>query len=148
MPKNIIKMRRGGFTLIEVLVAVLVVSVSFTAVMTLLIFDSVCNNFEQERIRAHQIVSEEMENVRRTLYTRLTSGRTVTVWDNGTPAITTDDTVGTLEVTVRDPKSGVQLTQAPVPATRVQVEVTLIWHPRGSNNNKTMHETLMTYIAP
>lgn len=143
--------RRGGrraFSLIEALITVVVVFISFTSVLTLLMFDNICSNYEQERARAYQIVSDQMEQIRMTLYTRITTGRTVTVWDNGTPGNPNDDTSGTLEVTVRDPKTGQLLTAAPVPAIRVQVEVSLSWRARGGLQRRTMHETMMTYIAP
>ena len=139
---------RAGITLVEVLVAVLVVAIGFSATLSLLIIDSVANDFEQERARAHQMVCEELELVKRTLYTRITGGNNVTVWDNGTPGVATDDTVGVIKVVVRDPKTHTLLTAAPVPAIRVQIEVTLTWHPRGRFGGKTMYETAMTYIAP
>lgn len=139
---------RRAFTLIESIITVMVVSISFIAVITLLMFDNICANYEQERARAYQIVSEQMELIRMKLYTRITTGSTVTVWDNGTPGTTADDTVGTLAVTVRDPKTGQVLTAAPVPAVRVQVEVTLSWRARGGLQRRTMRETMMTYIAP
>lgn len=135
-------------TIVEVLISVLVVSLGFSSIVSLLILDAVGNDFEQERARAHQMVNEELELVKRTLYTRITGGRNVTVWNNGTLNNTADDTVGTMEVIVRNPITHASLSVAPVPAIRVQVEVTLTWHPRGRFNNKTMHETLMTYIAP
>lgn len=144
-------LRRGGcraFTIVEALITVVIVFISFTSVLTLLMFDNICANYEQERARAYQIVSDQMEQIRMTLYTRITTGSTVTIWDNGTPSNTADDTNGTLAVTVRDPKTGQVLTAAPVPAVRVQVEVTLTWRARGGIQNRMMSETMMTYIAP
>ena len=138
-----------GFTLVEVMVATFIVAIGMTATLSMLMFSRLQNELEQERSRAYQIVTEEMEQVRHELFTRISGGKTTTVWDNGTTDTTTDDTIGTLAVIVRDPKTGAQLFAAPVPASRVQVEVTLIWNPRGRlKASKTMRETAMTYIAP
>ena len=137
----------AAFTIVEAMLAMGILALGMIGGLQMLTFVRVQNDLEQERARAHQIVSEELERVRHELYTRITGGETVTVWDNGTPDDTNDDTVGTLEVVVRDP-SGTLLTAAPVPSVRVQVEVTLIWHPRGLLSGKSFRETVMTYIAP
>lgn len=136
-----------GFTLIEALIAMSILAFGFIATVTLITSTQVNNSMEQERARAHQIVSEEMEQVRHNLYTRITPGRQITVWDNGTPDDTLDDTTGNLTVTIRDP-SGVELAAPPVPATRVEVEVTVDWNPRGRLAGKTLRETVMTYLSP
>jgi hypothetical protein len=130
------------------MVAVVIVALVMTATLTLLIFSRIDNALEQERTRAHQVVTQEMERVAHELYTRVTGGRQVLVWDNGTPNDLTDDTMGTLEVIIRNPQTGAQLFAAPVPAIRIQVEATLTWQARGSMARKTMRETVMTYIAP
>ena len=129
------------------MIAVVIVAIGMIASLQLLTFQHVINTLEQERARARQIVSEEMERLRHELYTRIEGGQSVTVWDNGTPDNTSDDTMGVLAVTVRDP-DGVSVFVAPNPAERVEVEVTLSWHPRGRFNDKTFQETVMTYIAP
>lgn len=138
---------RSGFTLIESVITMAIVALAFISTVTLMTFSRIHNDLEQERARAHQVVSEELEEIRRDLYTYITSGRTVTVWDNGTPDDTADDTTGTLEVIARDP-AGNLVVAAPSPAVRLQVEVTLTWNPRGRLGNKTMRESLMTYLAP
>jgi prepilin-type N-terminal cleavage/methylation domain-containing protein len=137
----------GGFSLVEVLIAVIIVLVGSMSTVSLLTLTRIENDMEQERARAHQIVSERMEEIQRDLYTFITPGTQVTVWDNGTPEDTSDDTLGTLEVIARD-TDGTQIAAAPNPPVRVQVEVTLSWNPRGRLAAKTMRETVMTYIAP
>lgn len=136
-----------AFSLIEAMITVLVITAASIGAIELAIFVRTQNTMEQERSRAHQIVCSEMERLRSSLYTHITGGSTVTVWDNGTPENTTDDTIGMLEVTVRD-KSGTLLTVAPVPAVAVRVEVTLTWHPRGRRHGSTFRESVMTWIAP
>ncbi len=139
---------RRGFTLIESIVTVLVVTIGSIGALSLATWVRMQNDLEQERARAHQIVCQEMERIRHELYTRITGGTTVTVWDNGSPENADDDTFGTLEVVVRHP-NGTILAAAPKPAVRVQVEVTLSWNPRGRlGGSKTFRETVMTYIAP
>lgn len=139
--------RQAGFTLVEAAVASVITLLGMIGGLSLMTFNVMQNDLEQERSRAHQIVVEELERVRHSLYTRIRSGSAVTIWDNGTPADPTDDTTGTIEVIVRDATGGA-LVAAPVPAVIVTVEVTLTWNPRGRLQNKTYRETVMTYIAP
>ena len=143
----IIHRRRSAFTLVEAMITVVIVSIGMIASLQLLTFQHTVNTLEQERARARQIVGEEMERLRHELYTRIEGGKSVTVWDNGTPDDKADDTTGVLAVTVRDTK-GVAVFVAPNPAERVEVEVTLSWNPRGRFSDKTFQETVMTYIAP
>lgn len=136
-------------TILESLVAVMIVSIGFGAIVTMLSVDIVCNDLEQERARAHQMVCQAMEmNIKMPLYPQITGGQAVTVWDNGTPDNPNDDTTGIMEVILRNPKTGAKLTAAPIPAVRVQIEVTLSWHPRGRLSDKTFRETAMTYRTP
>lgn len=146
---------RSGFSLVEAMIAMLIVSIGVLATLTMLTFSRKQNDFEQERARAHQIVSEELELAKFDLYPRLRTGSDTTVWDNGTPADPNDDTLGRLDVIVRDPRTGVQLFAAPVPARLVEVEVTLRWRPRGAMggdiNDPTgrwFRETIVTLVAP
>lgn len=138
---------RQGFTLIECMIAMVIVSVGSVATITLLMNLRIHNHNEQERARAHQIVSEEMDRVQLELYSRVTSNETVTVWDNGTPDDTSDDVTGLLDVTLRD-TAGNTLLAAPVPAERVEIEVTLSWVPGGRPSGRTMRESVMAYVAP
>lgn len=146
IPKTLHASLRRGFTLIEAMVTVLVITAASIGGIEMVVFVRTQNTLEQERSRANQIVCSEMERLRYELYTHITGGSTVTVWDNGTPD-TADDTIGTLSVIVHDP-DGNLLTAAPVPAVAVQVEVTLEWHPRGRRHGATFRESAMTYIAP
>lgn len=140
--------RTTGFTLVEAMIAMSIAALGATSTLTMLTMERVGNSMEQERSRAHQMVSEELERVRLELYPRITAASQVTVWDNGTPNDTSDDTLGTKEVVFKNPETGATLAAAPVPAKRVQVEVTLTWHPRGRLHGKTMHESIVSYIAP
>lgn len=140
---------KSAFTLIETLVAVAILSVGMLATMSLLTWTRMHSSFEQERARAHQIVSQEMENIRYELYSTLNAQTTQTVWDNGTPDDTSDDTVGTLERVFFDPETGSTLASTPDPWKRMGVEVTLTWSPRGRlGSTKTYRETIMGYISP
>lgn len=139
--------RRAGFSLIESMIATAILSLGFLGTVSLITFARVQNDLEQERARAHQIVTEKLEEIQRDLYTFLTPGSEVTIWDNGTPDNSSDDTTGQLEVVARD-SDGNTVAVAPNPAIRLVVEVTLTWNPRGRLAGKTMRETAMTYIAP
>lgn len=130
------------------MIAMMIVMMGSIATISMLSAAQSENSIEQERARAHQIISEQMERVRFQLYSLVTAGQQVTVWDNGTPDDTADDTTGTLEVIIKDPESGAILNAAPSPAKRVQIEVTLTWNPRGRLGGHTLRETVMTYLAP
>jgi prepilin-type N-terminal cleavage/methylation domain-containing protein len=138
---------RRGFTLVEAAIGIVIVSIGAIATLTLLMFTRLHNAEQQERARAHQIVSQEMEQRHADLYTNLTPGTTVTIWDNGTPDDTTDDTVGTLFIYVRD-ADGNLITQTPIPWERVEVEVTLAWNGRGRRAGIELRESLVTYMSP
>lgn len=138
---------RRGFTLVEAALAIVIVTLGSIATLGLLAFTRLHNEEEQERSRAHQMVSEEMERVRLELFTRVTAGDVVTVWDNDTAGDPTDDTTGTMVVTMRD-TAGNLLATAPDPAERVQVEVTLSWSPRGRRADTTLQESVMSYVVP
>jgi len=123
-------------------------ALGFLATVSMLTYTRLHNDLEQERARAHQLVSQKLEECKFSLYTQLVTGSAVTVWDNGTPTLASDDTTGQMSVIVKNAFTGATISAAPNPAVLVQVEVTLTWHPRGSLNNKTFRETEMTYIAP
>ena len=138
-----------GFTIIETLIASALAGFAILGIMAILGFARMHNEIEQERSRAHQIVCESLELERHKLFTWTESQQEKTIWDNGTPDDPSDDTVGTLEVIVRDPKTGEVLTQAPNPATLVEIEASITWTFRGgSMSEKTFHESVMTYKAP
>lgn len=139
---------RRAFTLVESLIAMGIVSLGVLGTLALITWALQHNADEQERARAHQMVSEEMETVRLQLFTRQTAGQSRTIWDNGTPDDETDDTEGIIKVLMFDPETGASLTEAPTPAKRIGVEVTLTWHPRGRLSGKTYNETVMSYLVP
>lgn len=142
------KKSKRGFSLIEIMLAMLIVAMGTMSTLSLISYAHMQNAIEMERARAHQIVSEEIELARFDLYPRIREDDPVVVWDNGTPNLATDDTEGIINVTVRDPYTGESLTAAPVPARVLLLEVTLEWNPRGRLGNKTFRETEMTYISP
>lgn len=139
---------RMGLSLIEAMISVTILAIGMLGSMSLMSYTRHQNELEQERARAHQIITEEMEQLRLELYTRLSGGSQVTVWDNGTPDDVTDDTMGNLMVQIRDPYTNTDLAASPTPAQVVELEVTLSWNPRGRMGTNTMRETLMTYVAP
>ena len=117
--------------------------------ITLLTFARSQNEREQERLRAHQIVSEALELERYQLFTWTQSQTTRMIWDNATPDNPDDDTTGQLEVIVTDPETGAVLTTAPDPARLVVVEATVSWTPRGARfAGETLRETVMTFKVP
>lgn len=138
----------AGATLVESMFSVAITAIGMLSTLSLLTFDRIHNDLEQQRSRAHQIVCEELERVRLELFSRVTSGSQITLWDNGTPSDTSDDVSGVLEVEITDPDDGSVLSLAPVPAEIVQVEVTMSWFPAGRRSQKQLRETVATYIVP
>lgn len=138
-----------GFTIIECLIASIVMGIMILASLTLLLAAKIHNEMEMERNRAHQIICQALELEKYKLFTWTESDSQQTIWDNGTPDDPDDDTIGTLEVIVRDPKTGTVLNEAPNPATLVEIEATLTWNFRGgSMSRRVLRESVMTYKAP
>ena len=147
----LVRMKRNvkGFTILECLLASVIMGVMILASLTLLLAAKIHNEMEMERNRAHQIICQALELEKYKLFTWTESDSQQTIWDNGTPDDPDDDTVGTLEVIVRDPKTGNILNEAPDPATLVEVEASLTWNFRGgSMSRKVLRESVMTYKAP
>ncbi len=132
----------------ECLFALAISSLSFMATASLLFYTKFHNEIEQQRARAHQIVTERLEIERFQLFTWTQTGDQVTVWDNNTPDNPDDDTVGSIFIVVRNALTDEILTVAPShPAFLVQVEATLIWAPK-TRPNRIMRETAMTFKSP
>jgi prepilin-type N-terminal cleavage/methylation domain-containing protein len=140
---------RCGVTLIECIIAMTITALIMISTLTLLGFARMQNELEQERTRAHQIICQTLDIERYKLFTWTQSMSQQTIWDNGTSDDSSDDTLGTLEVIVRDPKTGQTLSAAPDPATLVEIEATITWTHRGPRlEGKSMRETVITYKAP
>lgn len=136
-----------GFTLPEAVIGVAIATLGSISTISVLMFARLHNSEEQERARANQIVCERMERVHLELFSAITAGEDVVVWNNGTPEDPSDDTHGTLSVIIRNGE-GHLIAATPVPWERVQVEVTLAWRPRGRRDSPLLRESLMTFLAP
>lgn len=136
-----------GIALIEALIAVIIVTLGAVSTLSLLMFSRMHNAQEQERARAHQIATERMDRVLNELFPTIVSEEEITVWDNGTPDDTSDDTEGTISVFLRD-VAGNSISFTPTPWERVQMEVTVTWRPRGRRGDIELQESLVTYTAP
>ncbi|MFW5870096.1 MAG: type IV pilus modification PilV family protein [Candidatus Sumerlaeota bacterium] len=142
-------LKRTGFTLLEVMLAVAIAGITTLATLGILGFARLHNSQEQERARAHQVVTQAIEEENHRLFTYTTAGEEMTIWDNMTPGDTSDDTVGTLTLRVENAQTGEVLTQAPDPAVMVKIEATLTWVTRGSKlQDKLMRESAMAYKVP
>lgn len=139
--------RSRGFTLIEATIAIVIVTLGSISTLSLMTFTRLHNEEEQERARAHQIASEYMERVKAELFSATMAFDDVQLWDNGTPEDPADDTTCDVTVTLRD-SDGHMLVAFPPKAERVQVEVTVAWHPRGRRSGQTLQESLMSFIVP
>lgn len=164
--------RKTGFSLIENMFAMGIVSLGFLSTMSLIQFSRLHNSLEQERARAHQVVWETMEEqVILPLSANIVPGTQTQIWDNGTPCAETpcatddpakgDDTEGVLTVRVINIATGEVATAPPLPLTFsdqiCEVEVSLNWIPRGFIAKKLEDgvsvdriyvETASTYVVP
>lgn len=148
MTDRLIK-KEKGFTLVEVMLAVGIAAITALATLSILGFARLHNSQEQERARAHQIVTQAVEEENHRLFTYTTAGEERTIWDNMTPGDTSDDTVGTLTLRVENAQTGQVLYNAPDPAVMVKIEATLTWVTRGGKlQNKLMRESAMAYKVP
>lgn len=141
------KRLRGGFTLVEALIAIVIVTLASISTLSLLMFARMHNAQEQERARAHQIATERMDRLLHELFPTVVAGEDITVWDNGTPDDTSDDTQGVITVSLRD-VDGNPINVTPTPWERVEIEVTVSWNPRGRRGDVEVRESLKTYMAP
>lgn len=139
--------RRSGFTLVEALIAIVIVTTGSISTLSLLMTTRSHNAQEQERARAHEIATERMERVLHELFPTVVAAEEITVWDNGTPDSSHDDTTGTISVQLYN-YEGNSISQTPTPWTRVQVEITVTWTPRGRGGHQQLREVLMAYMAP
>lgn len=140
-----------GFTLIECMIAVGIASMLTIGTLSLLYLVRAQNEIEQQRARAHQIVSQKLEGERYLYHKYRIPSNTVTIWDNGTPYDPTDDTVGQMEIVIWDVRTHTLITGTVDPGTNnlVSIEATLTWSPRsGPAHNRTLHESVMAYAAP
>ena len=141
--------RKSGFTLVECLIAVAITAVLFLATLSALSFARMNNAIEQERTRAHQIVCSAMDYQQGYLnHEHISSTSQATVWDNGTPDDPDDDTVGTLEIEIRDPDTNDVITS--VTGNRmILIETTLTWSPRLARiYKKTFRESVTSLKVP
>lgn len=139
--------RRSGFSLVEALIAIVIVTAGSVSTLSLLMTTRSHNAHEQERARAHEIATERMERVLHELFPTVVAAEEITVWDNGTPDTPHDDTTGTISVLLYD-FDGNSISSTPTPWTRVQVEVVVTWTPRGRGGQQEFREVLMAYMAP
>lgn len=138
----------NGFTLIEVIVTMAVVSIIFLGTFTLVRSSQIYNSSEQERSGASAVAAEHMENVRQTFYPSLQSyTQNETLWDHSTPDDTSDDVVGQVVVQLYD-LGGNALSQSPASGETLQVIVAVRWFPQGSRGADQQEEILSSYVTP
>lgn len=136
-----------GFTLIETLIALVILTFIGIGVICTVIYARTYTEMEKQRTNALILASTEMERLKRILFSAIAPHtQNVVIDDNGT-ADAKDDLHGTLEVILKD-KSGNILTSPPQTNSRIFVEIAVTWHPAGSPSNKVLEERLISEIAP
>ncbi len=138
---------RGGFTLVEVLIAMVISMVMLVGLVGLLNFNFMYQNQQELRASAMDALAHEMEKLRHEFIFTVPPYYTIQVNDNRTPDNPNDDTDGILHVQLFD-RNGNVLAAKPATNDRVTVVMTVTWHGRGRFSDREFRETLIGYMIP
>ena len=132
-----------GVTLVEALVAIVLVALIGISVISILVHTYRVQKFERERVVALNAATQKMEILKRSIFpTMKASSESVLLDVNNTPDIATDDIRGTLTVKARS-LDGTEITQPP-DADVIDLEVTVTWRSQSKNH----FQTIRTIVAP
>jgi len=135
-----------GFTLVEVLIALVIAVILVVGIITLLQFNFLYQNQQELRANAMDVMAREMEKLKRQFIFTV-EPYTVRISDNRTPDNPNDDTMGRLRVQLFD-RDNNELTEAPTGSDRIRVVMTVTWHGRGRYSAKTYRERLVGFLIP
>jgi len=139
--------KKKGFTLIESLVAIMLLTLIGIGIVSTIIYARHYTEMEKQRTNALTLASTVMERLKRTVFSAIVPyTQDVVIDDNGSTAVN-DDLHGTLEVIVKD-KDGNTLPGPPQNNNRLFVEIVVTWHPAGNPSRKILEERLISEMAP
>lgn len=137
-----------GFTLVEVMAAMMISAILVTGLISLLSFNFAYQNQQELRASAADSLVSKMESLE-AHFLFSASPETILVYDNRTPDNPYDDTTATLRVQMFH-RDGSELTAAPPPTycDRLLVVITVRWHGRGRFQRNRYQEQLIGYLIP
>ena len=144
-------LRRRGFTLIEIMITVLIVSIAGLAIISSLIFGIFMRQSIRERNGAMRVAADVIESTKKRLFAELsqTTLNAIVIDDRGTTR-DSDDIRGTavLRLFTTD-GTEVGISGSPIPTDRpmLRAEVTVTWFSPGWRGGEQMI-VLQTLLAP
>lgn len=139
--------RRKGFTILESMIAIVILTFMGISIISTLIYSQHYVEIENQRTKSLMLASTVMERMKRTMFSSIVGYTETVVIDNNGTVDTIDDLPGTLQVIVKD-KNGNVLTGPPPTNDRLFVEIVVNWHPAGNPSRKILEERLISEIAP
>lgn len=150
--KLVQKRRAGGFTLIEVVVTVALVSFMGISILGALAFGAHQKQSIRERNGALRAAADVMETVKRTHFSQLRRETFQGVMlDDGTLRGNRGRVRGDVSLrffTTDDVEVGLPNSPVPLDLSMLRVEVEVTWSPSGRNSNKQQTERIVTLLAP
>lgn len=143
-----VKAKRRGFTLMETVVTILLVTLIGLGIVSMLIYSRRYANLDRERNKAIAVAGRRMEQLKRAfIFDLAPTVEDVLIDDNDTPNNDADDIRGKLEIMLKD-KDGNAISGPPTGDERVQLEIVVTWHPESRISGKVLKERLITYVTP
>lgn len=144
--------RQAGFSIIEALIAVVLVSIVALGLVASVIISRQLAEYDKQRLAAISAARRELEiRSRRDLFPTLNPIADVTLDNFNTPDEADDLRASmTLEVysVNADGSRGAQLTSSPTTDELLEVVVRVSWNRTGSRSSARVSEELHTYVAP
>ncbi|MCX7017348.1 MAG: type II secretion system protein [Candidatus Sumerlaeota bacterium] len=144
--------RASGFTLVETMVAVALVAISGSAVITAVLAARQWAEYDKQRLSAVAAARRYIEQrARHDLFPTLDPIADATIDNFNTPD-TADDLMATLTMQLyhvnNDGTRGAELTVAPTAEEILEAVVTVSWNRTASLSSKRASETINTYVYP
>jgi len=150
--KHRIGRRMRGFTLVEVLIASVIVFIIGIGAISAIILARQFAEYDKQRIAAISFAREYLERTRRNLFSALNPVSDVILDNFNTPADIADDLMATVDLKIfKVDAYGTrvlpELSEITTPE-RVEVVVTVSWNRTGRLSSKRVSESISTYAAP
>ncbi|MDD5428680.1 MAG: hypothetical protein PHI58_05540 [Candidatus Omnitrophica bacterium] len=129
----------GAFTLTEVLVGIVLLTIVWLAAVNVIIVSRDAGSLARHKSQAVYLIQEKIENLRKKTFSSLANGTTtatVTLDTRGTPSTTTGDLTGTMTTVISTPNTYYK-----------KILISISWYETLYGKRKTVKEFGGTYIA-